>query len=307
MGTRRPSCVKWLNFESMPNRRRSGWQLFAAVGLVSVLSASMADDSVPRWSAVDVAFREAMNADPNYTTNEVASRDVAVKGWQQLLLRQGLSQEQRAFAWWRIGSLFAYNYDASRGERADNARAENAFKEARRLFDGLVCGESLNAATVYSSIPGEPSDQARRLSEAYTWIMTRTEEDVKSSAQRVNKSGSCLEAKYFPNIARAESTVDEREQLLRNQLAKYRESIAGKIGERVTYGSNVKAIDQLLKAVTPLASSNEVKAWRTMADKANAKQGRVPTRRRGPVIVILGALTLVTAAFGWVIWRASFR
>jgi hypothetical protein len=136
------------------------------------------------WSAADLALREAMNADASFTSSAVAvlPRDAAVGAWRRLLQRTDLSKEQQAFAWWRIGSLLAYNFDPMQGESADYAQAGRAFTQARELLSDIVCAESLNAATVYAGLPGTPIDRARRISTAFNWIATRTDKDVERSS-----------------------------------------------------------------------------------------------------------------------------
>lgn len=257
------------------------------------------------WSAADLAFREAMNADSSFTSSAVAvfPRDAAVNAWRRFLQRTDLSKEQRAFAWWRIGSLLAYNFDPRRGESADYVQAEQAFAQARELLSDIVCAESLNAATVYAGLPGTPMDRARRISTAFNWIATRTDEDLERSSYQINQSGYVIDAKFFPNIARRESSVSERKQMLRQQLLEYRHFIAEKVTEAIRYGKDRKAAGDMLESLKGSADPKEMEKWRAMYRDLNARVGGVPAARRSAVRILLGVFAVGSVVMGYFSWR----
>jgi hypothetical protein len=162
------------------------------------------------WSPADRALRKAMAGDPSFTSDATrreakaadssfpiaTSSDIAqasaIAGWKRFLERNDLTKEQQVFAWWRLGSLYACNFDRSRGERADVEQGEGAIERVRKIIPGLVSFETLNSATVFGSLEGAPSDRARRLAEALNWLATLSEKDVDNSVARVNPAGYCL-------------------------------------------------------------------------------------------------------------------
>jgi hypothetical protein len=172
----------------------------------------------------------------------------------------------------KLSPVRAYNFDVGRGESADQLQAERAFMEARNRFGNFVCVESLNAATIYGTMPGKPDDKARRLAEVFNWIAARGEEDIKKSAPIVNRSGNALDAKFFPNIAGSEAAIDQRAQLLREQLLECRKSVANKVSEAISFSRNPKVIEQLLVSISPLANPKEMEKWRTLAQASESKK-----------------------------------
>ena len=234
-------------------------------------------EAKPVWSDADLALRAAMDADLSYSnkTGGGITQRSALAAWKRLLERKDLTIEQQIFAWWRIGSLYAYNFDRNRGETADFEQAEQAFAKVRQLDPDLISSETLNTATVYAGIPGPLEARTRRLSESFHWLATRSEKDIDRSAHRINRSGNGLDKKFFANIAHRESTLDERKQHLREQLAEHRESIRRQIKTIIVYRTrdDVTQLNELLKSIKDVAGPEELNQWeKLLLEKAEITQ-----------------------------------
>ncbi len=225
------------------------------------------------WSPADLALREAMAADPTFTTEMRSglTQAGAVAGWKQFLQRSDLTKEQQVFAWWRLGSLYAYNFDRSRGETADWEQAERAMEQVRRIVPGLVSEETLNSATVFAGIPGAPSDQARRLAGSFNWLATRSEGDVDNSVSRVNRMGYVIDERHLSGGGKRDQTVEERKQFLRKLLADSRKVIRERITQHIQYSQDPAAIAELLKATEDTADPQIMETWREMHRELSAK------------------------------------
>ena len=148
----------------------------------------------PPLSADDRALRNTMQLDPTFTVglSEKLRQPRAIAAWTAFLQRKDLTREQQVFAWWRIGSLAAYNFDPARGETADFALADRALVKVHEIAKDQISLETLNTATVYGGLPGKPTDRAQRLAKAYRWLFTRTDAMVKHSAARINRNGYAI-------------------------------------------------------------------------------------------------------------------
>ena len=233
------------------------------------------------WTPGELALRDAMNADPNFDFNHTDPRRAdAIEAYQWLLQRDDLTKEQEAFAWWRLGALYVYNLDPRLGEKPDYEKGEDAYIKARKLFGDLVSFESLNSATVYGSLPGEPAVRTRRLAESFNWLMSLGNEDIDRSAETVNKLGQVLHKKYYSNIAYRPTTLEERKKYLRNLLADYRGTITKNISETIKYGRDPEAIGQLLKSIQESADPQQMAKWREMYSQLKDRLAKEAEERR---------------------------
>lgn len=240
------------------------WSLSAAVADVDTTKSgesvakgserSIAGSLLPKvdWSPADRALREAMAVDPSFARTETKSsfrQATAVAAWKRFLERNDLTKEQRVFAWWRVGSLCAYNFDPSHGETADFEQAERAMERVRKIIPGLISDETLNSATVFGTLPGSPTDRARRLSEAFNWIATRTEKDIDDSVSRVNRAGYVINERHIQGGGKTNQTLEDRKRFLRTLLVESKKTLIKRITEEIEYSDDPAAIGKLLKAV----------------------------------------------------------
>lgn len=259
----------------------------------------------PPLTAAERALLDAMNGDPTYAVDGKGgvTQEAAIAGWRRFLEREDLAKEQRGFAWWRIASLYAYNFDPSRNETADFARAEEALKKARELLSEVVGFESLNSATVNAGLPGPSTDRAQRLAESFKWIFTRGEKDIDASAERVSDSGDIVDAMYLRGKARR-TTVLQRKECLRRLLTEYREFVTHQVTEYIQYSQDSAAVEQLLKSIESVAGRKQMDQWRSMEAKLHeAAQGHEEkhTGVRGGLrvafITLNGLLVLALVAY----------
>ena len=219
------------------------------------------------FTAAERALLDALQRDPSYSRGaaEALTQETAIAEWKRFLRRDDLTKEQRIFAWWRIGSLCAYNFDAGRGETADNEQAERAFAKSRAVLPWLVSFETLNGATVNGSLTGTAKARAARLADAFQWLAARNDADVRRSAPIVNDRGSVLDRKFDPALANRErSSADERKRRLRILLADYREAIVRRITEEIQYSQDPQAIAELLDTIENSADPEQMERWRAM-------------------------------------------
>lgn len=208
----------------------------------------------------DPAFRDAVQLDPTFTTGsgDGLGQQRAIEAWKEILERDGLTREQQVFAWWRIGSLAAYNFDPKRGEAADLALAETAFVKVFSVADELISNETLNTATVYGTLPGKPIDRARRLAKAYRWLFTRTDAMVNESAQLVNHNGYGIDGQLMRGGMRLDS-VAKKHNFLRSSLADARGLLNKRITEEIRDSQEPSAIQTLLDGIADIADVDQTK------------------------------------------------
>lgn len=220
----------------------------------------------PPLSANDRALRDAMQLDPSCTfvANEKLRQRKAIAAWTDFLKRKDLTREQEVFAWWRIGSLAAYNFNPTFGETADTALAERAFVKLREIAKDQISIETLNASTVYGALVGKPTDRARRLAIAYRWLFTRTDAMVQLSAPGINHNGSAINDRVISRGGMRIDTVPKKLSFLRSSLSKRREIMNRRITEEIQYSNNPKAIRTLLKTIRDIADAALMKKWNGM-------------------------------------------
>jgi len=219
----------------------------------------------PDWSETDIAFKEAMNYDLSFGIGVGRTQPGAIRAWEKFLAVGGISEEQRLFALWRIASLCSYNLDpVDRKEKPDEARSERLFKQVRDLIPGLVCNETINAATQHASHWGTPMERAMRKAENYRWFRTRTDEMIEMSASRVSKFGSMLPQKYRTGrtLKPAVGSLEERRKRLRRMLKEGEESLVNHIAEFIEWSPDGLAVAVLLKSVEDIADPSHLETWR---------------------------------------------
>ncbi len=221
------------------------------------------------WAPCDIALKEAMQCDATTASNATEGGPItqsgAISAWKRLLQRRDLSAEQRVFACWRLGSLYAYNFDAKRGEKPDMAQAAEWFQKARALQPGLVSRETINATTVWGTFPGTPAQQAERLAEAYRWLTSRDAEMFDSSAATINALGFAIDRKFYPQLGGApEPTVEARINALNREVSEAREGLLQRITEQIEYSMDPVASATLVKLIAEIAPPGMVSEWRKM-------------------------------------------
>ncbi|MEW4491015.1 M56 family metallopeptidase [Thalassoglobus sp. JC818] len=175
-------------------------------------------------------FQTAYDSDPSFGRASIKHTDQrgTIANWNRALQQDDLTREQQIFAWWRIGSLASYNFNAGQGETADNDLAAKAFRKVLFIGHGLISRETLNAATVYATLGGGTrEDQASRMEFAKQWLVTRTEAMVVQSAWLVNHNGYCIDGRLMPGGMNLLTEADKAEYLT-NELANARESVAAR-------------------------------------------------------------------------------
>ncbi|WP_182870925.1 M56 family metallopeptidase [Rhodopirellula sp. JC639] len=175
-------------------------------------------------------FQTAYDSDPSFGRASIKHADQrgTIANWNRALQQDDLTRAQQIFAWWRIGSLAAYNFNAGQGEAADNDLAAEAFRKVLSIGNDLVCRETLGAATVYATLGGGTrEDQASRTKFANQWLATRTDAMVVQSAWLVNHNGYAIDGRLMPGGMNLQ-TEAEKAEYLTNELANARESVAAR-------------------------------------------------------------------------------
>ncbi|MEZ6088424.1 MAG: hypothetical protein R3C05_10435 [Pirellulaceae bacterium] len=157
-----------------------------------------------------------------------AVQQQSIENWSRVLRQKDLTRQQQIFAWWRIGSLAAYNFNAEEGETADNDLAARAFGRVLSIGHDLISWETLNAATVYATL-GEDTGQQRavRLVLGVQWLATRTEAMVEQSARLVNHNGFCIDDRMMLGGMNLQTEAEKR-RFINQQLAEARERLAAR-------------------------------------------------------------------------------
>ena len=179
-------------------------------------------------------FQAAFDSDSSFgrVSLKHAGQQQTIENWHRVLQQNDLTRQQQVFAWWRIGSLAAYNFKANEGETADDDLAARALGQALSLGHDLVCRETLNAATVYATLGGGTRQQrAARLELGRQWLSTRTDAMVLESAQVVNHRGYIIAGRFMPG-GMTLHTEAEKQRFLAQQLAEAREGLAARIAVR---------------------------------------------------------------------------
>ncbi|TWU04801.1 M56 family metallopeptidase [Stieleria varia] len=151
-------------------------------------------DSITREFLKAIAGDSTFGGD---STTHVGQRQ-SIANWQAALEHGGLTREQKVFAWWRIGSLAAYNFDVNSGETHDYDLAAKAFEQVHAIGGDLISRETLNAATVYSSLGRDAEERAARREIAHRWLNTRTDAMIADSVQHINHNGYCIDDDLMP-------------------------------------------------------------------------------------------------------------
>lgn len=175
-------------------------------------------------------FQTAYDSDPSFGRASIKHTDQrgTIANWNRALQQDDLTREQQVFAWWRIGALAAYNFNAGQGETADNDLAAKAFRKVLSIGNDLISRETLNAATVYATLGGGTrEDQASRMEFAKQWLETRTDAMVVQSAWLVNHNGYCIDGRLMPGGMNMQTEAEKAEYLTK-ELANARESVTAR-------------------------------------------------------------------------------
>ncbi|MCA9138878.1 MAG: hypothetical protein KDB00_19035 [Planctomycetales bacterium] len=207
-----------------------------------------------------------MQLDPLYVTEpqESVNQLRAIKTWKQFVEQPGLTKGQQVFAWWRIGSLAAYNFDVDRGESADVTLAAKAFQRVHAIGGDLISRETLNTATVYGTLGGEPADRALRLAESYRWLFTRTDQMIAASVPEINHNGHCIDDASMPGGMKLDTAAKKR-GFLATELARSRQALTGRITDEIKYSRDPTAVKTLLDSIREIADDKQVQQWAALA------------------------------------------
>ncbi|MCS7468744.1 hypothetical protein NZK35_18985 [Stieleria sp. ICT_E10.1] len=194
-------------------------------------------------------FQAAYDSDPSFGRASIKYTDQrgTIANWNLALQQDDLTREQQVFAWWRIGSLASYNFNAGHGETADNDLAAKAFRKVLSIGHDLICRETLNAATVYATLGGGTrEDQASRMEFAKQWLATRTDAMVVQSAWLVNHNGYAIDRRLMPGGMNMQTEAEKAEYLTK-ELANARESVAARAAMAVAEEDRPMLRDAALK------------------------------------------------------------
>jgi len=161
------------------------------------------------------AFVEALDKDASFSSiMKFHPQKEAIAAWTRLLQRNDLTDEMKVFAYWRIGSLYAYNHDPEAGERRDGPRADKALLKALEVDPHLISRETLNARTVFASGTISPKARASRYVGQYRFIRSIKDSWIDASVDRVRDYGLLIPASIYPWMNRR-SRAQKRRYLQR--------------------------------------------------------------------------------------------
>ena len=212
------------------------------------------------WTPAETALKQAIAQSPKLGQLE------SVAMWLRFLQRSDIDDGMRVFGTWRIGSIYAYNFDVSRGEKPDSQQAAVWLSKVRTTAPELVSNETINATTVYGTLSGNPLEQAERLAEAYRWLATRNDDVFRSSAKRINALGYVIDAKFYPQLTgRDVPSAETQLQRVSARIDEARSGMEERITSQIEYSQDPVAISRLLKAIEDIAPPELLKKWRQMA------------------------------------------
>ncbi|KPK99301.1 MAG: hypothetical protein AMK75_06770, partial [Planctomycetes bacterium SM23_65] len=235
------------------------------------------------WTAAERALAEAIERDGGAASHGVTrSQKESLRLWEQFLQREDIADEHRIFAWWRIGALYAYNFDESQGEKADFPRAEAALTKALATVGELVSREKMLAACTLGQIPGTPREEAARLAKAYRWLTTRTDDMIREGAARTNnRYGYLIDRKLFPELMT--SDVPSHRWMSGNMKSRLADSLSAVeecITDSIRSSRNAQATSKLLESIEAVAPPERMTAWRALA--AAVEKNPLPQREAAP-------------------------
>jgi hypothetical protein len=222
------------------------------------------------WSPADLAMKNAMRHDPRFgMSTKWKPQQAAIQMWEKFLKRDDISESQRVFALWRIGSLLTDDFDHSHGGKSDFMRGKEYFRAARDHCPGLISREVISAAGNYSSGPGLANDMesANRLAEGYRWVVTRTDEMLAASAQRINTFGYLPDSRFFVpgDLDLRTPTLEERIQYLKARLEALQRGMQKTITYLIREECNRRApVLLLLDSLEDIADPQVMAEWRSV-------------------------------------------
>lgn len=220
----------------------------------------------------DMAFKAAMDKDLSRGVGEGRTQMGAVRAWEELVKRKDISEQQRLYATWRMGCLFAGNFDPDRGEKPDFVKSEKLLQKAMNMVPGLLCRETLNSSTLYATHPGTELEKAERLAESYRFIETASQESRAKSVARINKNGFALDKKFFSLIARLDPATEEQkkqwlDKAMQNSQTLLEECVTG-FFERCR---DEVAAKRLLLLLEDFADPVKLEEWREIRSSASSE------------------------------------
>ena len=213
------------------------------------------------------ALRKAQLADPSYASDYMPQQ-VAIRTWREFLQRDDLSSEQEAFAWWRIGSLAGTIFDTKRGERADYELATESFAKVRELSGDRINMVSLNTATMFGSLPGQPAERARRMATSYRWLFSRTASMLDESARHINQIGHVVNVPRLPL-----RSFERRRDILRRALAQRQRTFAERVSQEIVHSEEAGAIREFFELVGPMVRSDHARHWSELVTNNDKLRG----------------------------------
>ena len=215
------------------------------------------------WSTNDIAFKEAMKRDLSFGIGKGRTQHGAIEAWEDFLRRED-SRERRAFAIWRLASLWAYNFDPiERKEKPDMQRAEKLLQQVRELIPEIISNETVNAGTLYASLPGDPAARAARKADVYRWFKTRTREMIVDSTARVSRDGYLVSEQFYgETLTTLPSSSEQKRELVERLLREGEEDLVEQITEFIKWSRDGVAVAALLNKVENVAEPEQLKIWR---------------------------------------------
>jgi|GEM_PF-5557523 len=225
-----------------------------------------ADGTGEYWTAADVAVRDAMRSDRTYTDlgETYYPRIEAVEAWLNVLERDDLTDEHRIFVWWRIGSLYLHDYSRAYHERFRPGQGLAALSKVINVDPDLISFEVINARAMQGQFFGDVRESAVRVSETYRWLVSISDEKIRSSARRVGGNGYALHPAFFTGSA--PQRKEGREKVLKDAIDQDRSEIERQITSMIRDTRTVErvlAMSWLVNELDGHAPDDLIRQWRT--------------------------------------------
>jgi|GEM_PF-6750481 len=225
-----------------------------------------ADGTGGPWTKADQALWEAMQSDTNvsWRGRQYYPQAEAISAWMEYLKRDDLTANHKLFAWWRIGSLYGYNFDRAKGERADLGAAIAAFEKAVENDTGIISFELMNSWSQLGSYIGSMEASTKRVSRSYKWFASITEEQIRKSSLEVAGNASILPPEFI--VGSAGRRMAGREELLVRLVKDHLADIEKQLDDKIIYASTMDdflVLTWLVKDLEGTARPELITRWRT--------------------------------------------
>jgi hypothetical protein len=214
-----------------------------------------------------------MDIDPTFNIGPEFTGLGAIAEWKKVLQRDDITEEQRLFATWSLAGLYCTKLDHKKGGKPDFAKSKDTFKQVLQMRPGFYSEEIFNAASMYGTHPGSPSERADLLSESYLLLMGATTDQLKNSAVKINRLGYSIDKKFFSQIARLpDLPVDEKTKLLEKRCKEVRGTMENSIEDFLKYTTDIVAASTLIDRLEQVAPEEKVKNWINFVNRIAAQK-----------------------------------